>query len=193
MSERPELNRELDSALFREHYYLKEELVRFCRENGLPVSGGKLELAERIACFLETGEIKQPERKNSRKRGAAPVVLTKDSIIEENIVCSEKHRAFFREQIGSGFSFCVAFQKWLKANAGKTYGEAVEAYHAIKDDSQKTEKKIDSQFEYNTYIRDFFADNKGRSLEDAIKCWKYKKSLKGHNRYEPSDLAALGE
>ncbi len=49
----------------------------------------------------------------------------------------------------------------------------------------------DSQFEYNTYIRDFFADNQGKSLKDAIKCWKYKKSLQGHNRYEPSDLIAL--
>ena len=34
--------------------------------------------------------------------------------------------------------------------------------------------KIDKQFEYNTYIRDFFADNRGKSLDEAIKCWKYK-------------------
>ncbi|MBM7686703.1 hypothetical protein [Defluviitalea raffinosedens] len=37
----------------------------------------------------------------------------------------------------------------------------------------------------------FFADHQGRTLEDAIKCWKYKKSLKGHNRYEKSDFIAL--
>ena len=48
----------------------------------------------------------------------------------------------------------------------------------------------DSQFEYNAYIRDFFADNKGKTLKDAIRCWKYKKSLKGHHQYERSDLAA---
>ena len=52
---------------------------------------------------------------------------------------------------------------------------------------------IDKQFEYNTYIRDFFDDNPGRTLDDAIRCWKYKKSLKGHNRYEREDLGALGE
>ena len=40
-------------------------------------------------------------------------------------------------------------------------------------------------------FRDFFADNKGRPLADAIKCWRYKKSLQGHNRYERSDLQAL--
>ena len=52
-------------------------------------------------------------------------------------------------------------------------------------------KKIDRQFEYNTYIRDFFANNKGKNLDDAIKCWKYKKQLQGHNKYEKSDLVAL--
>ena len=50
---------------------------------------------------------------------------------------------------------------------------------------------IDRQFEYNTYIRDFFNDNKDKSLEQAIKCWKYKKSLKGHNKYEKDDLKIL--
>lgn len=50
---------------------------------------------------------------------------------------------------------------------------------------------IDKQFEYNAYIRDFFADNKGKSLAEAIKCWKYKKQLQGHNRYERADLTAI--
>ena len=57
MSQRPELSKDIDAATFREYYYLKEELVDFCRENGLPVSGGKVELTERIAVFLETGTI----------------------------------------------------------------------------------------------------------------------------------------
>lgn len=91
--ERPVLDKNSDSKTFRDFYYLKEELVEFCRENGLPTSGGK--------------------------------------------------------------------------------------------------SVIDKQFEYNTYTRDFFADNKGKSLEEAIKCWKYKKQLQGHNRYERSDLVAL--
>ena len=36
-----------------------------------------------------------------------------------------------------------------------------------------------------------FEDNKGKSLSDAIACWKYKKSIAGHNRYERADLVAL--
>ncbi|WP_420329330.1 DUF6434 domain-containing protein [Pseudobutyrivibrio ruminis] len=41
-------------------------------------------------------------------------------IQSQNIVCSEKHRAFFKEKIGKTFSFNVQFQKWLKANVGNT-------------------------------------------------------------------------
>ena len=57
MTERPVLDKNLDSKKFRDFYYLKEELVDFCRKNGLPVSGGKLQITDRIACFLDTGEI----------------------------------------------------------------------------------------------------------------------------------------
>ena len=37
--------------------YRIEELVDFCRNNGLSTAGGKLEITERIAHFLDTGEI----------------------------------------------------------------------------------------------------------------------------------------
>lgn len=108
-------------------------------------------------------------------------------------MCSELHRAFFKEKIGPQFTFNVAFQKWLKSNAGKTYADAIRAYYQIMAEKKHGKTKIDKQFEYNTYIRDFFADNRGKTLEDAIRCWRYKKSLQGHNRYEESDLNVLSQ
>lgn len=189
MQDRPVLDKTLDSKTFREYYYLKDELVDFCRKNKLPVSGGKIEIADRIACFLDTGEIQAT--KAAKKRTHEIIQLDENAKIEPNFVCSERHRAFFKEHIGSGFSFPVAFQKWLKNNTGKTYKEAIDAYYQILEEKKSGKTKIEKQFEYNTYIRDFFADNKGKSLEEAIKCWKYKKQLQGHNRYEKSDLAAL--
>lgn len=190
MNQRPDLNTKLDAETFRSFYYLKEELVSFCRENNLPVSGGKLELTDRIACFLDTGKVIETSTK--RKATVDVGVITEDTVIEANIVCSEKHRAFFQDKIGKSFSFNVAFQKWLKSNAGKTYGDAINAYYEILEEKKKGKTTIDKQFEYNTYIRAFFEDNEGRSLEEAIACWKYKKSLPGHNCYERSDLDVLG-
>ena len=191
MSERPELTIELKSKEFLEYYYLKEELVYFCRENGLPASGGKTELTERIAYFLDTGKVLAAKTVRTQKHKIS--TITRDSIIESGFVCSELHRAFFKREIGESFSFNVAFQKWLKSNAGKTYADAIVAYNEIKNTKKPGKKDIGSQFEYNTYVRDFFEDNKGASLEDAIKCWKYKKSIKGHNKYERTDLKALDQ
>ena len=153
MTQRPILNTNLDSKTFKSYYYLKEELVEFCRDNGIPTSGVKIELTDKIAYFLDTGLVKKVtiNKKNTIDVG----LITEDTIIERNIVCSEKHRAFFKEKIG------------------------------------KT--KIDKQFEYNTYIRDFFETNQGRSFDDAIKCWKYKKSLPEHNLYENIDLEVLND
>ncbi len=191
MESRPVITVNLDSHTFREYYYLKEELVAFCRDNHLPVSGGKQELTERISCFLDSGKVQQPATKRNTNHKSATSVIALESIIEEGFVCTETHRAFFKKHIGNSFSFNVQFQQWLKANAGKTYADAVTAYNEIHEAKKVEKSSIGKQFEYNTYIRDFFADNAGKTLNDAIKCWKYKKSLKGHKRYERSDLTAL--
>ena len=191
MEARPALSKGLSSKEFTEYYYLKEELVSFCHDNDLPATGSKQELTDRIAFFLETGKTELPAAKRNTKTRKPVSGITWSGIIEDGFVCTETHRAFFKKEIGSGFSFNVRFQQWLKANAGKTYGDAIDVYYQILEEKKAGKSLIGKQFEYNAYIRDFFADNAGKKLADAIRCWKYKKSLKGHNRYERSDLAAL--
>ena len=182
------LTKDLNAEEFKEYYFLKEDLKDFCRSEGLKVSGSKEDLENRIIHYLSTGE-KLNEPRITQFSNESKSEISLDSRLGENFKCSEDKRAFFKKEIGPGFKFKVKFQKWLKSNPDKTYREAIEAYHEIQSSKEKT--KIDKQFQYNQYIRDFFEDNDDKSLDDAIKCWKYKKSLKGHNRYEKSDLRAL--
>ncbi|MEE0900990.1 MAG: DUF6434 domain-containing protein [Methanobrevibacter sp.] len=182
------LTRNLNPEEFKDYYFLKEELKDFCRAEGLNVSGSKQDLEKRIIHYLATGEeLKEVHVKKIRNDSLSEISL--DSKLGENFKCSEDKRAFFEREIGKGFKFKVKFQKWLKSNPDKTYADAIEAYFEIQNSGEKT--KIDKQFQYNQYIRDFFENNDGKSLDDAIKCWKYKKSIKGHNKYEESDLEAL--
>ncbi|MEE0934975.1 MAG: DUF6434 domain-containing protein [Methanobrevibacter sp.] len=182
------LTRNLNPKEFKDYYFLKEELKDFCRAEGLNVSGSKQDLEKRIIHYLATGEeLKEVHVKKIRNDSLSEISL--DSKLGENFKCSEDKRAFFEREIGKGFKFKVKFQKWLKSNPDKTYADAIEAYFEIQNSGEKT--KIDKQFQYNQYIRDFFENNDGKSLDDAIKCWKYKKSIKGHNKYEESDLEAL--
>ena len=85
MIERPALDKQLDSKTFRNFYYLKEELVDFCRKNGLPVSGGKLEISDRIAYFLDTGKVMPA--KAGKRRTAKILDITEDTKIEADFVC----------------------------------------------------------------------------------------------------------
>ena len=185
---RPKLSLTLNKEEFLEYYYLKSELIQFAKDNNLQTTGSKNELTERIYFFLKTGEKKTSP---SKKRSSAITSIDINDIIEENFVFSETRREFFKKHIGKTFSFNVPFQKWLKNNSGKTYSDAVEAYHEIIKNKKLQKNPIDSQFQYNTYIRDFFNDNKDKTLKQAIACWKYKKGLRGNNKYERSDLIAL--
>ena len=206
---RPPLTKDMESKDFKEYYFLKEELKEFCRNEGLKLSGSKNQLEEKIIYYLDTGksldESKISENNNENNNENNDKLtnfnsnkfnlnddeseIRLDSLLGENFKCSEDKREFFEREIGKGFKFKVKFQKWLKANPDKTYQDAINAYHELQNSNEKT--KIDKQFQYNQYIRDFFEDNDGKTLKDAIKCWNYKKSIKGHNKYEKSDLDIL--
>lgn len=188
MNKRPLLNTNSDSKTLKDYYYLKSELITFCKKYNLQVTGNKQELIERITIFLNTGE---KTYKTHKKKHNITKEITPNTLIEKNIICSEKHRAFYKKHIGNKFTFNVLFQQWLKNNTGKTYQDSIQAYYEILEIKKKNKTKIDKQFEYNTYIRDFFNDNKNKTLDNAIKCWKYKKSIKGNNYYEPDDLKIL--
>ena len=188
MTNKALLTKNLTPDEFKNYYFLKEELKDFCRTEGLKVSGSKQDLEKRIIHYLSTGkELREEVVKGHSIEVATEISL--DSKLGRNFKCSEDKREFFEKEIGNGFKFKVKFQKWLKANPDKTYRDAIEAYYKIQNSNEKTE--IAKQFQYNQYIRDFFEDNKDKSLDDAIKCWKHKKSLKGHNKYEKSDLVIL--
>lgn len=187
---RPELSIKLKSDIFLDFYWLKTELVDFCRVNNLPTSGRKDLITRRIAYFLDTGNILQKSSDRTvKKESIVPDLHREIPIGYKN---DEVHRAFFKEVIGEHFKFNVAFMNWMKGNPGKLYSEAVDKWQEIEREKRSGKKTvISSQFQYNQYTRDFFEANKNLSREDAIKCWKYKKSIPGHNRYEDKDLVCL--
>lgn len=185
---RPELKKDLNVKDFRDFYWLKEELQTFCRDSGMSASGSKIEIADRIAIFLETGKIQKPMRKRSSSQKEIKLEeLSLDTVITENHRCSQVVRAFFKSVIPK-FHFSTYIQNYFKENAGKTYRNVVDAWYEEeerkKDPSYK--KQIGSQFEYNQFTRDYFADpkNKDKNREDAIEAWNTIKVLPGSNKYK---------
>ncbi|MBP2079492.1 DUF6434 domain-containing protein [Oceanobacillus polygoni] len=183
---RPNLTKDMSIQSFKDFYWLKEELQTFCRENGISALGSKMEIADRIETFLRTGEIRKPIRKVKGNRAAPQVEFSLNTVISENHRCSQQVRTFFKTVIPN-FHFSTYIQNYFKNNIGKTYRDAVEAWYKEeerqKDPSYK--KQIAPQFEYNQFIRDFFADpkNQGKSRKEAIEAWNTIKRLPGSNKY----------
>lgn len=184
---RPELTINTHIDDFKDYYWLKAELIEFCRMSNLPSGGRKSDLEKRIYRFLKDGEIIVSKRIVRKKSAINELDLNQKIGIDYKN--DENRRAFFVNEIGKHFKFNVQFMEWMKLNPDKLYSDAVNEWKRIIKE-RKTGKKseISSQFEYNQYTRDFFNANPDLGREEAIICWKYKKSIKGHNRYEDSDL-----
>ena len=172
---RPKLDMQISAADFTAYYWLKDELLDFCRQQGLSTAGPKIELTERITIFLDTGEKTRPTSK-SRQQGKMPTQFTRDTVIGRGWRCSQALRAFFEQEIGPQFRFNGVMRDLIKSDGvGKSLQQAIDAWH-LAQSQPRTEKKIAPQFEYNAHIREFMKQNSGTSLQDAIAAWKEKKA-----------------
>lgn len=194
MKNRPNITSITSGAELKRWYWLKAELVGYCRLIQLPYSGSKAAITERIAEWIDTGVVKQAKPKTRASSfNWATAELTLDTIITDSYTNGPNARQFFKQQLGDTFRFNIAFMNWMKENCGKTLADAVETYKTIQAARKQSGYKSDipKSNQYNQYVRDFFAANTDLSTADARKCWAYKRSHPGHNRYEESDLEAL--
>ena len=165
--ERPPLTSALSSAEFRSWYWLKAELIAFCRTEGLRSSGAKLELAERIEAQLAGGKpVPAPvERRASAKM---PDRFELSSEIGEAWRCTHALRRFFRQHAGASFRFNGALRDFIHNGAGRTLADALAHYELSRS---APAREIDEQFEYNSHTRAFFAENPGATRQQAIDAW----------------------
>ncbi len=178
---RPSLTRAIAPHNFASFYWLKEELITFCRANKLRTTGAKIELTQRIENFLLSGDTQAQEKKPPRVlRQTAQEVqapLSADTRIPEDYTSSQEHRAFFVSVIGPRFHFTTRFMQFCKENAGKTYQDAIDEWY--REEQQKRDPayktRIAPQFEYNQHIRNFMQAHPDKPLKDAIAVWNEQK------------------
>jgi len=195
--QRPDINQIQSGNELRRWYWLKSELVDYCREHKIPYGGGKFELVDRIAYYLDTGEIKrQSSKKTTSKFNWAKETLTLETIITDSYKNNRNVREFMQQYLGQSFSFNMTFMNWMRDNTGKTLADAIEFWRGV--EIQKSEGRFEQEIpdhnQYNQYMRDFFADNPKLTIKEARQCWDYKRQLpsdSGRHIYEPDDLASL--
>ena len=185
---------------FNQWYWLKEEMVEICRRSGLPYTGGKFELRDRIMYALDNnGAVlsKAPAARKTSKFNWAKSKLTLSTAITDNVSFGPNFRNFMKSQIGYRFTCHGDFMDWVKCHPGKTLGDAVKAWHDLENRKHDRDFKRDiaQHNMLSQYVRDFLADNQGKTLKDALKCWKLKKSQPtetGFITYSKTDLGLAG-
>ncbi|MEM1237225.1 MAG: DUF6434 domain-containing protein [Pseudomonadota bacterium] len=193
---RPEIGSLRSGAEIKRWYWLKSELLTHAKALGLRTAGGKFELLDRIAHFLDTGE---REASAVRPAKATSVFdwhkadLTDATILTDNYKNSQNVRRYFKSRLGDGFKFNIEFMAWLKTNAGKTLADACDEYRAIKarEAAPGFQSKIAHHNQFNQYTRDFLDDNPEMGMAEVRKYWALKIALpsdSGRHVYDRSDL-----
>jgi hypothetical protein len=191
---RPDIKTIATGKEFKRWYWLKSELVTYCKAAGISYAGGKFEVTDRIAALLDNSIVSESKTVKTKSIAAfnrAKEKLTLNTIITASYTNGPNSRIFFKEYCGDRFRFTIPFMEWMKENINKTLKDAVAEWK--RQDELSRQKGFTSVIpkhnQYNQYIRDFFAANPEKSLQDARRCWKLKKLLpSGRHFYEPADL-----
>lgn len=168
-------------------YWLKLQLIDFCKMNGLSTAGSKKDLEQRIEVFLSSGSKTKPESNKQTGQRDSRQPLTRDTLVV-NYKNDAATRLFFIEYIGQHFRFDAYLRQFTNKNnitKNLTYGDLIDGW--LKEDSRRKEPDyqtcIGEQFEYNQFTRDYFANEKGKTRADAIKAWTLVKELPGEKTY----------
>ncbi len=173
--QRPDLNDRLDPLEFARWYWLKEELVIFCRNQSIASAGAKPEVASRISAHL-AGQSYSVQTKRSPKR-EMPKDFTLQSVIGEGWRCNPSLGAFFKAQCGKRFRFNKAVRDFIHTQVGRNLAEAVACYRAsVAPDAPKTQ--IAPQLEYNRHTREFYEKNPTASRKQVLDAWWVKRSTR---------------
>lgn len=170
---RPDLTADLAPAEFLAWYWLKEEMVQFCRANGLPTAGSKPELESRIEAFL-AGQPLAKRTSPARPATKMPSTFRPEMRIEPGWRCNPALGAYFRSTLGNGFRFNKPMRDFIHTQCGKALLEAEHCYLAsIRPGAVRP--PILRQLEYNQHLRDFYAAHPGATRKDAIEAWWQKR------------------
>jgi hypothetical protein len=192
---RPHIDKIETGAELKRWYWLKQELVDYCKLTQLSYVGAKFDILERIASALDNG-VRETEKKSQKAKPTSKFLwanssLSLDTVITDSYTNGPNTRKFFKQHCGDKFHFSIPFMDFMKNNCGKTLNDAVNEWQRLNELSKDKNFKSDipAGNQYNKYIRDFFADNPNLTIEQARHFWKLKRSLPlGKHIYEKTDL-----
>lgn len=180
-----------------ERWYWPVEILRlFCEHLGLPKTGRKNLLRERVSTALAGEPLPAPNGKSKRHEDWGRKELSLNTVITDGISFGPNVRGFFKSQIGERFVCHSDFMNWVRNNVGSTLADAIHAWELLEARKADPEfrREIAECNNFLQYVRDIRDANPDLTLGEAKRCWDYKKirpATDGRVVYAEVDLRCL--
>jgi hypothetical protein len=162
---RPSPSASLSEAEFLRWYWLRTELTSFCRLLGIPSSGRKQEVADRIAARL--GHRTPPPQIATPPRTPPPPNLTPETQVSPGWRLTPHLRQFFVQHCGRSFRFNQSLRDFFRAGSG-TLADALAAYRQSRTNPPD---EIPEVFAFNRFARSFRLAHPQASHTDITRAW----------------------
>jgi Domain of unknown function (DUF6434)/SAP domain-containing new25 len=198
---RPDFSNIKTATEFNNWYWLKEEMVAICKATGLPATGSKFQLRDRIMYALDNNGTKMPEpvpKKPTAVYDWAKGKLTPETIITDNVSFGPNFRNFIKLHVGNKFVCHSDFMNWIKSNTGKTLQDAILMWQELENRKKNPnfKRNISEHNMLAQYVKDFLKDNPGKKIKDVLAVWKIKKTqpmINGFVKYKKADVKLINK
>lgn len=188
----PPLSSALTAKRFQAHYYDKKTLIQFCRLVGLPISGSKSMLNQRIVHYLDTGKIM-----SGPKLMRCGIADSESGLSIDKPVIHYKSDAAtrcFLETHVTGFKrFSAKVQKDIKMALNQevsiTYGDVIKMYHQHLADQADAKKRhqirqvTHDACQYNQFAIDYAYDDE-QKMHSLKAAWSLVRHAAGPKTYK---------
>ncbi|MEL7372181.1 MAG: DUF6434 domain-containing protein [Myxococcota bacterium] len=187
---RPKMEALRTAEEFRRWYWLKTELVEYCRAQGLATAGNKPDLQARIETWLTDGTRQAPAARPKRQGiDWRQATLTPATRIDGAYRNTQNMRAFMKHHASPRFAFSNEFMQWMRSNVGKTLADAVAFWTEL--DRKKREDGYREaslpQNQYAQFSRAIAEAAPGIKAINIRRIWKLKRTGPGPHVYTPGD------
>lgn len=159
------------SLVLTRWYWTRAELDTIARRVGVPRTGNKQQLTERLVAHFDGAPLPQTA---GRKRAEHPLrpPFSPDMVVPAGQPMTRELRAYLTQQIGPQFRFDGFMREFFADPGGRTLTDAVAHWKRTRG----LRRPIEAQFEYNRFTADFRRDHPGASRAEILAAWHDKKA-----------------
>lgn len=193
-------NDKMTLKYFEENYFYKTDLIKMCRDYGLPTYGTKAELNNYLRSYLSNvplQNIKSPRTRKSTPSLTFEQITLDTKLIGSGFSFNNAARKFFAVYFGvEKFSFkkemaIIKRQAETDNDTEMTVGDLLSEYvHLQKTDNNQSllgNTAEESTYQWNNFLKDFCKSDESHNFNDKLKVasilWKHIKSSSQPKKY----------